>query len=142
MQKINLYEASYATIYHYPACNAFFITWLRQANNAEYRHVLSRAIELIESYNISLWIANMQKAGIVSLENQQWFREDIVPRAIHAGIRRAGIILSEDAFNRFYLNNTIQKTKEKGFEVEFHYFNTPDEIFEWALRMKLELADQ
>ncbi|WP_027002728.1 hypothetical protein [Hugenholtzia roseola] len=142
MTSICIFESPTAELLYLSEFSALWLTWRKQANHQEYRQILSKVLDYMQERRVNLFISNMQKAGVVSIENQTWFREQAVPQAVELGLKRVAIVLSEDVFNRFYLTQAVQKLAQQGLNLEFHYFKSIAPIESWLNQMQGELAAQ
>jgi hypothetical protein len=119
---------------------ALSLTWRKQ--DEEYRQILSTVLDYTRKAHIRLFISNIQRAGVVSIENQDWFRQQAVSEAVALGLKRVAIVLSEDVFNRFYLHQAVQKLQQQDLNLEIHNFKSIASIEAWLAQMQSELTAQ
>lgn len=103
--------------------------WKDFVHGDPFRLGLNKGLELIEEKNASLWLADLRKMQVLSLEDQDWSTNDWFPRAIKGGIRKMAIVLPESALAKMGLKNIMNKVG--GIEIETSYFSSIDEAEKW-----------
>ena len=105
------------------------ITWKGFASVEDYQTTLNFAYKTVKEYKTPFWISDMRKAQVVKSENQQWLQETFIPKIFALNILRKGAyVVSENIFNKSYLNN-IKKDLENNFEAR--YFHNRESALHW-----------
>ncbi|MEM9982895.1 MAG: hypothetical protein AAF734_10390 [Bacteroidota bacterium] len=110
-----------------------FLYWKPFKNTEEYKHVLEKGLEAIETYQIENWIPDISEAKIVSPEDRKWAEEVFIPEALRLGIKRIAFVLpAEDAFKKHYANKLRESVADK--EVIFETFGSLRDAERWVTR--------
>jgi hypothetical protein len=95
--------------------------------SAEYRKAMEANYELCKSPQIKYWLQNNTEAGVLSLEDQQWVSNDLIPRAANY-VEKIAVVISKDVFRKFAAKNILEKQKDK---LNFQYFSSLPEAENW-----------
>ena len=94
------------------------------------KEIFNELIYALESYKCSTIIADAREMLIITQKDRQWTIDDWYPRAVKAGFRNQGLILSKDTFNELTVkqisanyDNAIITTK---------YFTSPSHALYWV----------
>lgn len=108
------------------------VIWLSPPDSKQYRYVYSSVMEQSRHKNISLFLSDIRKQGVVSPEERKWFEMVVVPTAIEAGLQKAAVVFDGNIFKKYYLNTISSVTKKMG--LPFQFFLNSDEAFTWLIR--------
>lgn len=98
------------------------------------RLILNELIVALQKQNAAIIIADARDMLIISHADQQWIIDDWYPRAVKAGFRYQGLILSVNTFNEL---NVKQITNNYDTAViETRYFQSPSEALEWVREIR------
>lgn len=103
------------------------VTWKKYATGAQYKHVIELAYETIVSEGVTKWLADSTNAGVVSYAEQTWLKEVMIPKGIKSGFKKVAIIVSQNIFNKMYLNNI----RENLAQFSTNYFGNVDGARKW-----------
>lgn len=106
--------------------------WLRNVTSEEYRQGNTALIELLQKYDVSFWIADSAKLGDISMEDQLWTLQELVPKVVSSGISKLARLSGEDrvSFNKF--KDFMEKASETGFgNLEVRQFVSYKEAADW-----------
>lgn len=103
------------------------ITWKKYATGAQYRHVIELAYETIVLEGATKWLSDSTNAGVVSYTEQAWLQEVMIPKGIKSGLKKVAIVVSQNIFNKIYLNNI----KENLTQFSNNYFDNIDDAHKW-----------
>lgn len=81
------------------------IIWKKFAMSKQYREAIEVAYEAIQKYALTGWLSDMTNAGVVALQDQQWIKEDMVPKCMAAGIVKTAVVDSQDIFSKKYIES-------------------------------------
>ncbi len=98
------------------------------------RFIFNQLIRGLELKKTSVIIADAREMKIIPFKDQQWTVDDWYPRALRAGFRHQGLILSKDTFNEVTVKKITQSYDEE--IVTTNYFETPEKAFEWAIYLR------
>ena len=104
-----------------------------------FRKILDEIINVVELKKASIIIADARDMYVISPQNQEWIINSWYPRAVKAGFRYQGLILSKDTFSEL----TVKKISEKYDEstVTTHYFSSPSEALDWVREIQEASAE-
>src|SRR5687767_13935170 len=115
-------EASYVTVYYIADKSLGKIVWHGVPTSEEYKKPFITLIDLAKKgSNVTRFLSDIRKQGIVSPDSRKWFEKEMVPAAIANGLKRAAVISGGNAFKTYYIN-LILSTVNK-FNLPFKIFN-------------------
>ena len=131
------------TIYSCPECDIFYNRDLHivqtfwkgvYVNEEPFRKILDEIIKVIEEKQASIIIADARDMYIINSEDQEWIVNSWYPRAVKAGFRYQGLILSKDTFSEV----TIKKISKQydSSTVTTQYFSSPSEALDWVRELQ------
>jgi hypothetical protein len=74
-------------------------------------------------------LSDISKQGIINPENRKWFEKEMMPQAVSAGLKRAAIVTSGNAFKLYYINLILSAVNK--FPITTKLFNKRDEAIAW-----------
>ena len=107
--------------------SAAMITFKGAVSTDEYRQAMEANYELCKKPEINNQLQNNTDAGILSLQDQQWVSNDLIPRAAQE-VDKIAVVVSKDVFRKFAAKNILDKQKGK---LNFQYFNSLEEARTW-----------
>ncbi|WMN07541.1 STAS/SEC14 domain-containing protein [Marivirga arenosa] len=107
--------------------SAAMITFKGAVSTDDYRQVMEANYELSKKPEINNWLQNNTDAGVLSLQDQQWVSNDLIPRAAQE-VDKIAVVVSKDVFRKFAAKNILDKQKGK---LNFQYFNSLEEARTW-----------
>jgi hypothetical protein len=102
--------------------------WDGFVSENDYKEGLNKMIDFYVEKKVNKWIANLTKMEAISPELQDWANNDWFPRALQAGVKYMAVIVPEDVFNQFAVENIMTKA---GDALTTHYFHKVDDAKEW-----------
>jgi hypothetical protein len=133
MKKIIL-DTDYAEVSHEPELGLGKIQWKRKTSLEEYQYAFITLVEYAKSHDAQNFLSDIREQSVVSPENRRWFEEEMIPKAIGVGLKRAGVIFDGNVFKKYYLNMIIKVTNKFGLPLKI--FNTEEEAIEWFKSFK------
>lgn len=96
-----------------------------------YKTIFELALKYQQQYNgiIDNYMADVRKQPPVSVTARKWFTDEMLPRGIHSGIKRAAFVLNANVFKRYYMNEIFNSIKR--FGIPFKFFNQTDNALDW-----------
>lgn len=128
MKKV-LLDTDYAEISHDAELNLGKVVWKRKTSIEEYQHAFITLLEYSKSNKTDNFLSDIRNQSVVSPENRKWFEQEMLPRAIDAGLKRAGVIFDGNVFKKYYINMIIKVSNKFGLPLKV--FNTEQEAIEW-----------
>jgi len=130
-EKETLYASNECDIFYLPELHAIMSVWKGiYVEGERLREIFNELIFALEKKKTSIIIADARDMKIISYEDQQWTLDDWYPRAVKAGFRNQGLILTHDTFNEVTVKKISQKYDDAVITTQ--YFDTPNEALEWA----------
>ncbi|SMG24900.1 SpoIIAA-like [Marivirga sericea] len=120
-------QSEKATIEEELDVQAAMITFHGSLKSEEYRAAMLANYDLCKKPQIKNWLQNNIDAGILSLEDQKWVSESLIPKAAQE-VDKIAVVVSKDVFRKFAAKNILDKQKGK---LNFQYFNSLEEAKDW-----------
>jgi signal transduction histidine kinase len=115
------FENDSAQLYYDAHLNNTIIIWKKNVTSAEYRAAFESVLQTIEKYNTSGWIADLRNQGVIAVDDQKWFIENVLKVAVNKGLKRIAAIGFDDPVRKDYYERMIGKTAELGISMKvFH----------------------
>jgi ribosome biogenesis protein Nip4 len=124
---ITYYKSNNVLVEEIPNLQAAKITFTGSLKSEEYRKAMEKAYELCKNPNIKNWLQNNQQAGVLSVEDQHWVSNDLIPRA-SSYVDKIAVVVSVDVFRKFAAKNILEKERGK---LNFQYFETLPDAENW-----------
>jgi hypothetical protein len=86
-------------------------------------------IEFGKKYRVDSMISDISHQGVISPENRKWFEKDMMPQAVAAGLKRAAIVTSGNAFKLYYINLILSAVNK--FSIVTRLFNKRADAHSW-----------
>ncbi len=122
-------DNDYAEISYEPDLKMGKIVWKRKTKTDEYRHAFIILLEYSKTHEIDNFLSDIRNQGVVAPENRKWFENEMLPKAVDAGLKRAGSIFDGNVFKKYYMNMIIKVSNKFGMPLKL--FNTEEEALEW-----------
>jgi hypothetical protein len=75
------------------------------------------------------FISDTRQQSVVSPENRDWFTKNMIPMAIESGLKRGAVIITGNAFKKYYLNMIIKGSRK--FAIDIKVFDDPEKAWKW-----------
>jgi len=98
------------------------------ADTAESRAILDSAIDAMTDHQGSRWLVDGRDMHAIKPSHQEWITENLLPRALAAGLRVAAIVIPRDAEA---MMNIDDMAKAADHEIDVRYFSTVEKAREW-----------
>ncbi|MGJ3235386.1 STAS/SEC14 domain-containing protein [Marivirga sp.] len=106
---------------------AAMITFHGSLKSEEYRAAMLANYDLCKQPQIKNWLQNNSDASVLSLEDQKWVSEILIPQAAQE-VEKIAVVVSKDVFRKFAAKNILEKQKGK---LNFQYFNSLQDAKAW-----------
>ncbi|MDA3866139.1 MAG: hypothetical protein PF489_05230 [Salinivirgaceae bacterium] len=105
------------------------IVWKRKSTTEEYRSGFITLLEFSKTHEVNNFMSDIRNQGVVAPENRKWFENEMLPKAIDAGLKRAGSVFDGNVFKKYYMNMIIKVSNKFGMPLKL--FNNEEEAIEW-----------
>lgn len=133
MEKVIL-DTEYAVISHNSELKLGKIVWKRKTSTEEYQYAFITLLEYAKIHPTDNFLSDIRNQSVVSPENRKWFEEEMLPKAIDTGLKRAGVIFDGNIFKKYYINMIIKVSNKFGMPLKM--FSTEKEAIEWFKSQK------
>jgi hypothetical protein len=98
------------------------------ADTAESRAILDSAIDAMTDHQGSRWLVDGRDMHAIKPSHQEWITENLLPRALAAGLRVAAIVIPRDAEAMMNIDDMAKVADD---EIDVRYFSTVEKAREW-----------
>ncbi|WP_375580337.1 STAS/SEC14 domain-containing protein [Marivirga tractuosa] len=120
-------QSEKVTIEEQTDVQAAMITFHGSLNSEDYRAAMLANYDLCQQPHIKNWLQNNTDAGVLSLDDQKWVSENLIPKAAQE-VEKIAVVVSKDVFRKFAAKNILDKQKGK---LNFQYFNSLEDAKAW-----------
>ena len=126
-----VFDNTYITLHYHAEINALEYEWKGFVPADQFRECMEKALVHFKERKATQMIPNLVKIRVVGPAEQAWFDEDLMPRFVSAGLKRAAIVQSETAFGAAVNKIIMQRLEAKNDGVERKVFGNYAEALEW-----------
>jgi signal transduction histidine kinase len=123
------FENDSAQLYYDANINNTVIVWKQHVTSEQYRAAFESVLNTIQKYNTPGWIADLRQQGTISIDDQQWFIQHVLKKAVAHGLTRIAAIGFDDPVRQVYYKNMVAKTSE--FDITLRLFQDMKAAVEW-----------
>lgn len=105
------------------------ISWKKFASGNNLKEPIGKLLELMVSKKLDGWIGDLRGVKPITQEDQQWYEQTWLPKAVNEGARRAAVILPESVISTMSTKRFLNKMEDKEFELG--YFQSIEEAKNW-----------
>ncbi len=105
-----------------------------------FRFILDEIIVGLKLKQTPIIIADAREMHIITKNDQDWILESWYPRAVAAGFRYQGLILSKDTYNEVTVKKISQNYDDKIITTQ--YFRSPMDALDWVREIQKEINFQ
>lgn len=128
-----LLDKDYAEVTYFPDQEMARIKWKGNVNVDQYRDAFLTVYEhAIAGNTVKRFYSDTREQGVVGPENRKWFEKEMLPKAIEAGMERAGTISDANIFKRYYLNMILKSINK--FNLPFKLCGSEEEVVEFLMQ--------
>ncbi|RUA33947.1 MAG: hypothetical protein DSY77_07715 [Bacteroidetes bacterium] len=120
-------QSEKVTIEEQTDVKAAMITFHGSLKSEDYRAAMLANYDLCKQPQIKNWLQNNTDAGILSLDDQKWVSDSLIPKAAQE-VEKIAVVVSKDVFRKFAAKNILDKQKGK---LNFQYFNSLEDAKAW-----------
>ncbi|MHA6248501.1 hypothetical protein ACXYMU_11230 [Pontibacter sp. CAU 1760] len=85
--------------------------WEGFLSSTEFREAITTCITMIEQYKPLRWLGDNRKMRVIRQADQEWFVAHILPRLQHSNVRRNAVLVSEDFFNKYAVEQIYKRAE-------------------------------
>ncbi|MCG6148319.1 methyl-accepting chemotaxis protein [Leptospira levettii] len=104
------YSSEIGDIYYVPNHHLIEVVWKPDYSDEGYKSILLKALEIIDKWKISKWLADTRQIGLVSKSGQDWVNLEWFPKASNSTLRKMAVVLPESALSAISIEDTTLKT--------------------------------
>ncbi len=108
------------------------VEWNGSTTPEQYKSAFLALLEYSKKVKMTRFLSDTRNQGVVNPENRKWFEKEMVPMAIKAGLKRAAVITSGNAFKRYYLNMILSAVVK--MNVPFKIFGDEQEAVDFLMK--------
>ncbi len=128
-----LLDKEYALVTYFPEQEMARIKWKGNVNVDQYRNAFMTVYDYAIAGNlVKRFYSDTREQGVVGPENRKWFEKEMLPKAIDAGMERAGTISDANIFKRYYLNMILKSINK--FNLPFKLCGSEEEVVEFLMQ--------
>ncbi len=109
--------------------DAVVLEWITAPISSEFREGLTQGLELLKSTKAKNWIGDVRNLGAIDPDDQKWSNEEWFPKVLASGLKKVGVIISDDIFNQMSIDEIMSKVESAGFASQ--YFDDIDKAAQW-----------
>jgi hypothetical protein len=124
-----VFNAPYATVTYDSSKRFMLLVWTGSPSIEEYKQPFIAMISFGKKLPVDSMLSDISQQGVISPENRRWFEKQMMPQAVAAGLKRAAIVTSGNAFKLYYINLILSAVNK--FPILTKLFNKRDEAIAW-----------
>ena len=124
-----VFTAPFATVTYDSDKRFMLLIWNGSPNTEEYKQPFLAMISYGRKFPVDSMLSDISKQGIITPENRKWFEKEMMPAAVSAGLKRAAIVTSGNAFKLYYINLILSAVNK--FPIVTKLFNKREEAIAW-----------
>ncbi|MGV3667924.1 MAG: methyl-accepting chemotaxis protein [Leptospira bouyouniensis] len=97
-------------IYYVPEHHLIEVVWKPDYSDDGYKTILLNALEVIDRWKVSKWLADTRQIGLVSKTGQEWVNSEWFPKASNSTLRKMAVVVPESALSAISIEDTTLKT--------------------------------
>jgi hypothetical protein len=124
-----VFSEPYAHVTYYPEQRRLILVWDGNPTTEQYKKPFMAMLEFGRKNPVDSMISDISNQGIINPENRKWFEKEMMPQAVAAGLKRAAIVTSGNAFKLYYINIILSAVNK--FPMTTKLFNKREEAVAW-----------
>ncbi|WP_108978402.1 methyl-accepting chemotaxis protein [Leptospira ryugenii] len=105
-----VFTSSIGDIYYVQSKSMIEVVWKPDYSDDAYQNILNKALEIIKQHNVSKWLADTRKIGLVSKQGQEWVNQEWFPIASNSSLRKMAVIVPDSALSAISIEDTTLST--------------------------------
>ena len=116
-------DNTFAQIKYDPSLKAVITIWKRQNTTTSYKEIFNVTLQAIQESKAQVYVSDITFQGAVGTDSRKWMEQEIIPKAVQAGLKQVITVVPNDIFQKFYYNNVKNEVSKKGW-LDFQFFDT------------------
>lgn len=116
-------------IYFEKESGIVIMEWNGYATSKQFREGTELMLNTLIQNQSGRVLADIRNMSIIGLQDQEWMKDDFLPRAIKFGFRAIAIVKPHAYFNRVAVESISYKVDKDKLTINF--FDNPREAKEW-----------
>ena len=108
------------------------MVWKGFVKSSEYREIMTKAYETAKLHKAKNWLSDMTDAKVVTQEDQKWVNEYLIPEGYKIGVKKVGMVLSENVFNEMFAKKLGANINDFADHISVGYFYTMHQAEDWV----------
>ena len=111
---------------------AIELIWKTDVTSDEFRKAYNNGLEFASQNKVQLFLSDIRKEGLVSLEDVKWLTLEVIAKASQIGIKKIALINEEELiFSSIYAESL--KKKIENFSIQVNVFSDISSARTWLL---------
>jgi len=124
-------DKPHVSVYQFLDTKIGYIDWKGQVSFEEYKEGFEALLKRHKQNPSDYFISNIINQGVSSAEKKTWFKEVALKQAFDAGLKKGAVIMDNNPFREFYVNNIMGSTNTMG--LPFKTFNDLKQAKDWLI---------
>jgi len=100
-----LFEHDKAVISYDPASKSIDMIWKKVQDEPTYKLLYTKGVEFLKEYQVANWYSDIRHQGVVGPGASKWLQQEVIPKAMAAGLKKIAVVMEADVFQQFYVQN-------------------------------------
>ena len=115
------------------------LQWKGHSRSIQYRSGLDLALDMVEKYKVSYWIADLREMTAILQDDEKWANEVWFPKLFHTPLEKMAILQSADYFNQTSVQRSFTAVNgQLTFKVA--WFPLEPEALDWLFQREAMTA--
>lgn len=108
-----LFEHDKAVIGYDPSSKSIDMIWKKVQDEPTYKLMYTKGIEFMKEYKVKNWFSDIRHQGVVGPGASKWLQQEIIPKAVGAGLKKIAVVMDADVFQKFYIDSINKKSENQ-----------------------------
>ena len=132
--KTEVFNAPFARATYDSERKCITLIWNGSPSKEEYKQPFLAMIAFGRKNPVDSMLSDISQQGIISPDNRKWFEKEMMPQAVDAGLKRAAIVTSGNAFKLYYINLILSAVNK--FPIVTKLFNKQQDAYDWLYSLE------
>lgn len=131
MQQV-VFESDFAVSQFDDQSRSIINSWKKHPGNEEYKDTFRKILSLVKEKSAKVFISDVRNQGTIGTDARKWMEVEILKPAIAAGLDKVAVVMDEDIFKKFYLDNVKKAGSSEAAHFQMEYFKSIEDALHWA----------
>lgn len=109
-----------------------WLTTTADMDQETYKKYMLKYVEFYENHPMSKSMVDTRNFGfVIDVETQKWVNENIAPRLVALGMKKAAFIVSSDFISQISIEQAVDEQNENPYDMKF--FDNTNDAEKWLL---------